>query len=342
MDKDDLIEAHSITVDPKQTPVRLDKYLMDRIEKVSRNIIQKGIDNEMILVNGQKSKSNYKVRPKDHIQVFYSESDVHDVDVQGEDIPLDIRYEDKDLIVLYKPPGLVVHPGVGNWTGTLVNGLVHYLQKSDLPVMETNSPDRPCLVHRIDKNTSGLLVVAKNELAMSGLAKQFFDHSIEREYVALVWGSPDPEKGTIDAHIGRHPKDRLKRYVFADGTQGKHAITHYEVLEDMYYVSLVKCNLETGRTHQIRVHMAYKGHPLFNDEKYGGQNIVKGTVFTRYKQFVQNCFGIMPRHALHARSLGFLHPRTGEFMKFETDLPEDMSELLNKWRHYVEHQKSKL
>lgn len=341
-EKDELIEAHHIKVDPRQTPIRLDKFLMDRIEKVSRNIIQNGIANERILVNGEKTKSSYKIRPNDLIQVFYSALDVYDFDVKPEPIELDIRYEDQDLLVIYKPPGLVVHPGVGNWTGTLVNGLLHHLQETNLPVMEGNSPDRPCLVHRIDKNTSGLLVVAKNEMAMGALSKQFFDHSIEREYIALVWGSPEPEKGTIVGNIGRHPKDRLKRFVFEDGEQGKHAITHYEVLEDLYYVSLVRCHLETGRTHQIRVHFAHKGHPLFNDVKYGGDTIRKGTIFTKYKQFVNNCFDILPRHALHARSLGFIHPRTNKKIVFETDIPDDMQQVIEKWRHYVEHQKSKL
>jgi 23S rRNA pseudouridine1911/1915/1917 synthase len=342
MEPDNKFEAYRITVDPRQSPMRLDKFLMDRMEKVSRNIIQNGIKEGDVLVNDKKSKSSYNIRPGDLIQVFFSEDDVYNFDVKPEDIPLDIRYEDDDLMVIYKPPGMVVHPGVSNWTGTLVNGLVHYMQSQQLPVMEGNQQDRPGLVHRIDKNTSGLLVVAKNEKAMTALAKQFFDHSIEREYLALVWGSPDPSKGTINAHIGRHPTDRLKQHVFPEAENGKHAVTHYEVLEDLYYVSLVKCRLETGRTHQIRVHLSFKGHPLFNDHKYGGDKIVKGTVFSRYKQFVNNCFKLLPRHALHARSLGFIHPSTGEKMYFHTELPDDMLALLEKWRHYVRHQKSKL
>ena len=337
-----MVEAHRIQVDPKQTPIRLDKFLMDRIEKVSRNIIQNGIAEEMILVNGKKTKASYKVRPNDLVQVFFTDFDPEGFEVLPEEMPLDIRYEDSDIIVLYKPPGLVVHPGVGNRTGTLVNGLTYYLQNQNLPVMDGNPTNRPGLVHRIDKNTSGLLVIAKNEMAMSGLSKQFFDHSIEREYIALVWGAPDPESGVIDANIGRHPTDRLKQFVFGDGSQGKHAITHYETIEDLYYVSLVKCKLETGRTHQIRVHMAYKGHALFNDEKYGGDKILKGTVFTRYKQFVMNCFKLIPRHALHARSLGFIHPVTGEKMYFESDMPDDMAAAVEKWRDYVKYQKSKL
>lgn len=340
--EEELFETFRIKVDPRQSPVRLDKFLFARMEKVSRNIIQNGITDGHVLVNDEAVRSSYKVRPNDLIKVFSSGFNTREFEVKGEEIALDIRYEDKDIIVLYKPPGLVVHPGVGNWTGTLVNGLVYYLDKKALPVMEGNADDRPCLVHRIDKDTSGLMVVAKNEKAMSGLASQFFDHSIEREYLALAWGAPEPASGRIETNIGRHPKDRLKQFVFEDRTQGKTAITHYETVEDLYYVSLVKCRLETGRTHQIRVHMAHLGHPLFNDAKYGGDRIMKGTVFTRYKQFVNNCFGILPRHALHARSLGFIHPVNGERMFFETELPADMSELLEKWRHYVKHQKSRL
>ena len=342
MSEEEIYEAHRILVDPKQTATRLDKFLLDRLEKVSRNMIQNAISEGMVLVNDKTVKSSYKTRPNDVIQIFFSGLGPKEFELIPEDIPLDIRYEDDDVLVIYKPPGLVVHPGVGNWTGTLVNGLVHYMKSKDLPVMEGNQNDRAGLVHRIDKDTSGLLVVAKNELAMTHLAKQFHDHTIEREYIALVWGSPDPEKGRIEANIGRHPKDRLKQFVFTEADQGKHAVTHYEVLEDLYYVSLVKCVLETGRTHQIRVHMAYLGHPLFNDTRYGGDAIKKGTVFSRYKQFVNNCFKLLPRHALHAKSLGFIHPRTGEKMRFETQLPEDMQQLLEKWRNYVTHQKSKM
>ena len=312
------------------------------MEKVSRNMVQNAISEGMVLVNEKQVKSSYKIRPNDVIQIFFSGDGPKEFELVPENIPLDIRYEDDDLIVLYKPHGLVVHPGVGNWTGTLVNGLVYYLQNKNLPVMEGNQPDRPGLVHRIDKDTSGLMVVAKNELAMTSLAKQFHDHTIEREYLALVWGAPDPPKSTIEANIGRHPKDRLKQFVYPDADQGRHAITHYEILEDLYYVSLVKCVLETGRTHQIRVHMSYAGHPLFNDARYGGDVIKKGTVFSRYKQFVNNCFKLIPRHALHAQSLGFVHPSTGEKMNFTTELPEDMALILDKWRHYVTHQKSKL
>ena len=337
---EELFESYRIKVDPGQAKLRLDKYLFSRMEKVSRNIIQNGIAEGMVLVNGEEVKSNYKVRPDDIITVYSSGFNPEDFELKAEDIPLDIRYEDDYLMVIYKPAGLVVHPGVGNRSGTLVNGLLHYISQKELPVMEGNEPDRPCLVHRIDKDTSGLMVVAKSEKAMTGLAKQFFDHSIDREYQALVWGAPEPESGTIDAHLGRHLTDRLKQAVFPDGKHGKHAVTHYDVLEDLYYVSLVRCKLETGRTHQIRVHFAHKGHPLFNDSKYGGDKIMKGTVFTRYKQFVQNCFELISRHALHAKSIGFTHPITGERMHFESEFPDDLQAVLDKWRHYVKQQKS--
>ncbi|NNE14104.1 MAG: RluA family pseudouridine synthase [Saprospiraceae bacterium] len=321
--------------------MRIDKFLLERIEKVSRNFIQNTISDKGVLVNDKVVKPSYKVRPNDVIKIYSSMEPRHKIEVIPEPIDLDIRYEDKDIIIIYKPPGLVVHPGIGNLSGTLVNGLVHYLSQTDLPVLEGNEVDRPCLVHRIDKDTSGLLVVAKNDFAMNHLAKQFFDHSIDREYVALVWGSPEPEKGTIKGNIGRHPTERFKMHVFQDEEGGKPAVTHYEVLESLYYVSVIKCKLETGRTHQIRVHLSSKSHPLFNDYKYDGARIRKGTVFTRYKQFVKNCFDMIPRHALHAKSLGFIHPRTNEYVLFETDLPEDMQNVIEKWRDYVTHQKSK-
>ncbi|MBT8232217.1 MAG: RluA family pseudouridine synthase [Bacteroidia bacterium] len=321
--------------------MRIDKFLLERIEKVSRNFIQNTISDKGVLVNDKVVKPSYKVRPNDVIKIYSSMEPRRKIEVIPEPIDLDIRYEDKDIIIIYKPPGLVVHPGIGNLSGTLVNGLVHYLSQTDLPVLEGNEVDRPCLVHRIDKDTSGLLVVAKNDFAMNHLAKQFFDHSIDREYVALVWGSPEPEKGTIKGNIGRHPTERFKMHVFQDEEGGKPAVTHYEVLESLYYVSVIKCKLETGRTHQIRVHLSSKSHPLFNDYKYDGARIRKGTVFTRYKQFVKNCFDMIPRHALHAKSLGFIHPRTNEYVLFETDLPEDMQNVIEKWRDYVTHQKSK-
>lgn len=330
---DELYEHHRIITDPGQSPIRIDKFLMDRIESVSRNKIQNAIKAGAVIVDGKEVKSNYKVRPKQTISILLDKPPV-EYEVLPEDIPLQIHYEDDDLMVIYKEPGLVVHPGVGNKNGTLVNALAYHFQKN-LPVMEGNLPDRPGLVHRIDKNTSGLLVVAKTDLAMSGLAKQFFDHSIERTYQAIVWGSPEEREGTIEGNIGRHPKERKQMHVFEDGEEGKPAITHYKVLDDLYYVSLIECKLETGRTHQIRVHMKYLGHPLFNDERYGGDRVVKGTVFSKYKQFVINCFEICPRHALHAKSLGFIHPRTKKHMHFETELPSDMADVLEKWRGYV-------
>lgn len=334
-------EHHRITADPNQTPIRLDKFLLNKLEGLSRNRIQNGIKEGLVLVNDKTIKSNYKIRPNDLIIVNFPEEPRAKTKVEGEEMPIDVRYEDDDIMVIYKPAGLVVHPGVSNWTGTLVNGLVHYLENKNLPVMEGNSPDRPGLVHRIDKNTSGLMVIAKNDKAMTHLAKQFYNHTIERTYYALVWGEPDEHKGTIDEYIGRHPKDRIKMHVFVDRDEGKSAVTHYEVIEPMYYVSLVKCNLETGRTHQIRIHMAHKGHPLFNDTMYGGDKVRKGTVFSKYKSFVENTFKLIPRHALHAKSLGFIHPTTNKEMHFDSDLPEDIMIVLDKWRHYVTHQKSK-
>ena len=337
-----LHEHHRITVDPKQSQLRIDKFLQNRLEGATRSRIQKAVKDNSILVNGEHVKSNYKVRPHDVIVIALAREPHARGFAGAEEMDLDIRYEDEHLIVLYKPAGLVVHPGVGNYTGTLVNGLVHYLKKQkDIPVMAGNDATRPGLVHRIDKDTTGLMLVAKTELAMTHLAKQFYNHTIDREYRALVWGSFSEEKGTIDACIGRHPKNRLKRFVFVDGDEGKSAVTHYEVIEDLYYVSLVKCKLETGRTHQIRVHMAHKGHALFNDVKYGGDSIIKGTVFSKYKQFVHNVFKLIPRHALHAASIGFIHPATKDYMKFDAELPEDMQQALEKWRHYVTHQKSK-
>jgi len=336
-----LHEHYRINVDPNQAPLRIDKFLHGKIEKVTRNRIQKAIKDKSILVNRKEIKSNYKVRPNDLILVVLPEEPKEKQAAQAEDIPLDIRYEDDHLLVLYKPPGLVVHPGTGNLSGTLVNGLVHYLSsKTDMPVLPGNDLTRPGLVHRIDKDTSGLMVIAKTQNAMAHLAQQFFDHKIDREYQALVWGNFEEPKGTIEGHIGRHPKERTRMFVFRDGDEGKHAITHYEILEDLYYVTLVKCKLETGRTHQIRVHMSDRGHPLFNDEKYGGSSIVKGTVFTKYKQFVHNVFKLIPRHALHAKSIGFIHPETREYVKFESELPEDIQAALDKWKHYVTHKKS--
>ncbi|HHH50676.1 MAG TPA: RluA family pseudouridine synthase [Saprospiraceae bacterium] len=339
--EEELYEHYRFVVDPKQSPIRLDKFLLGKIVKISRNKIQNAIKAAAITVDGKKVKPNFKVKPHQVVLVLLPRPPIVDEAVKGEDIPLDIRYEDDDLLVVYKPAGLVVHPGVGNWTGTLVNGLVHYFQQMDLPLKAGNQADRPGLVHRIDKDTSGLLVIAKNELAMAHLAKQFFDHTVKREYYAIVWGQPKEAEGRIETKIGRNPKNRFQQYAFEEENGlGKHAITHYKVIEAMYYVSLIACHLETGRTHQIRVHMKYIGHPLFNDAKYGGDKILKGTVYTKYKQFVENCFKLIPRQALHAKSLGFIHPTTGEEMFFETQLPEDFKLVLDKWRKYLNNRKS--
>ncbi|MEM9548219.1 MAG: RluA family pseudouridine synthase [Bacteroidota bacterium] len=337
---DDLYEQYNIIVDKKQTPVRIDKFLMSRMVHATRNRIQNACKAGRVRVNGQSIKSNYKVRPQDEIKVFIQHQPMAGQGVKPEPIPLEIIYEDDHILVINKQAGLVVHPGVGNWTGTLVNGLVHYLQSKDLPVMEGNLADRPGLVHRIDKDTSGLLVIAKTEDAISGLSKQFFDHTIDREYIALVWGDVQDEEGTIEGNIGRHPTLRTQMYVYDEEEEmGKPAITHYEVLENLYYVSLVKCRLETGRTHQIRVHMKYIGHTLFNDARYGGDKILKGTVFTNYRRFVENTFDLIPRQALHAASLGFIHPITQEKMHFSADLPSDFASALEKWRGYTSTRK---
>ena len=341
--EEELYEHYNITVDKGQKTVRIDKYLMERIEKSSRSRIQNACNYGFIRVNGRGVKPNYKVRPLDVIQVMLEQEPRGVAEVKPEDIPLDIIYEDDHLMIVNKPAGMVVHPGVGNWTGTLVNGLVHYMDSKNLPVMKGNQPDRPGLVHRIDKDTSGLLVVSKTEEAMAGLSKQFYDHTIDREYIALVWGDVEPHKGTIKGAIGRHPVMKLQMFVWEDEPhRGKDATTHYEVLESLYYVTLVKCKLETGRTHQIRVHMKYIGHTLFNDARYGGEKILKGAVFSKYRQFVENCFEIMPRQALHAATLGFEHPVTKERMHFECPLPEDFTNVLEKWRGYTASRKEKL
>lgn len=338
--EDGLYEHHRFLAPAGLTPVRIDKYIQIKLEGISRNKIQNGIRAGAVKVNGQEIKPNHKIKPGETITILLPKPPELGEKIIPENIPLDIRYEDDDVMVIYKPPGMVVHPGVGNYSGTLVNALAWYMQKEGLPVMEGNAQDRPGLVHRIDKDTSGLMVIAKNDYAMTHLAKQFFDHTIVREYNAIVWGAPDPPKGIIEGHLGRDPRFRQKMTVFEEGESGKEATTHYETLEDLYYVSLVKCILETGRTHQIRVHMKHIGHPIFNDERYGGDRIVKGTVFTKYKQFVDNCFTICPRQALHARTLGFEHPVTGEKMYFDSELPDDMQLLLNKWRDYVSHRKN--
>lgn len=329
-----LHEHYSFTADPGQEPLRVDKFLMNRIEKATRNKIQQAAKAGSIVVNSHAVKANYRVKGGDTVKVLFHHPPYEHLLV-AENLPLNVVYEDDVLVVVNKPAGMVVHPGHGNYTGTLVNALMYHFQH-----LPTNSNDRPGLVHRIDKDTSGLLVVAKTEEAMTHLAQQFFDKTSEREYLALVWGDVYQDKGSISGHIGRHPKNRLQMTVFPEGDQGKPAITHYEVLERLRYVSLIKCRLETGRTHQIRAHMKYLGHTLFNDARYGGDVMLKGTHFSKYKQFVDNCFKVLPRQALHARTLGFIHPKTEKKMFFEASLPEDMSAAIDKWRHYVKHKLS--
>ena len=333
IDNNELYEHYKFTAAEGQEPLRVDKYLMNFIENATRNKIQQAIKAGNVLVNDVVVKSNYKVKAKDVVRVVLAHPP-HENLLVAEDIPIDIVYEDDEVIVVNKPAGMVVHPGHGNYTGTLVNGLIYHIE--NLP---KNSNDRPGLVHRIDKDTSGLLVVAKTEFAMANLAKQFFDRTTDRLYLALVWGNVENEEGTIEGNIGRSLKNRLQMDVFPDGDFGKHAVTHYKVIERFSYVTLVQCKLETGRTHQIRAHFKHIGHPLFNDERYGGDRILKGTTFTKYKQFVDNCFKILPRQALHAKTLGFEHPVTKKHMSFNSELPEDMQKCIEKWRNYTIHQK---
>ena len=329
-----LYEHHKFVAEVGQKPLRVDKYLMNFIENATRNKIQKAAKSGNIYVNNETVKQNYKVKAGDVVQVMF-EHPPYEYLLVPEDIPLDIVYEDEVLLVVNKPAGMVVHPGHGNYSGTLINALVHHFD--NLP---NNSSDRPGLVHRIDKDTSGLLVIAKTEQAMAHLSKQFFDKTSEREYVAIVWGNVEEEEGTVEGNIGRNPKNRLQNIVYLgdDEDKGKPAVTHYKVLERLGYVTLVSCKLETGRTHQIRVHMKHIGHTLFNDERYGGDKILKGTTFSKYKQFVDNCFKVLPRQALHAKTLGFEHPETGKWMSFDTEIPEDMQQCVEKWRIYAENQ----
>lgn len=326
-------ERLSFTVDKGQEPMRIDKFLMHRIEGATRNKLQQAIEKGLVLVNTRPVKSNHKIKPGDHV-ILYSENAPDSYEVVPEPIPLDIVHEDHEVIVINKPPGLVVHPGSGNYNGTLLNGIAWYLREKDPQLSEEALP-RFGLVHRIDKNTSGLLLLAKTEAAAIDLADQFFRHTIYRRYIALVWGDLKEDEGTIRAHVGRHLRFRKIMDVYPEGDHGKEAVTHYRVIERFNYVTLVECRLETGRTHQIRVHMQHIGHPLFNDDTYGGDRIVKGTVFTKYKQFVDNCFEICPRQALHAKSLGFRHPGTGEEVMFDSELPGDMREVIEKWRRYA-------
>ena len=328
----ELYEHFRFNVDPGTELLRIDKYLFNLLRHTSRSKIQQAAKAGCILVNGKPEKQNYKVHPNDVISVLMPKPP-RDTEILPEDIPLDIPYEDDDLLIVNKAAGMVVHPAFGNYTGTMVNALYHYLGKQQLP---DGSPVKPLLVHRIDKNTSGLLVVAKNELAQMRLAKVFFDHDLERKYYVLAWGDFPEDSGTIVGNVGRNPKDRMVMTVFPEGDErGKHAVTHWRVIERFGYVTLIECQLETGRTHQIRVHMQSIGHPLFNDEAYGGDHILKGTTFSKYQQFVRNCFALMPRQALHAKSLGFAHPTTGKFTLFESELPSDFQAVLDKWRGYV-------
>lgn len=328
---DDLFEHYKFLASKGQEPLRVDKFLMNFIENATRNKIQQAAKSGNIWVNDNIVKQNYKVKAGDEVRVLF-EHPPYEFLLSPEDIPLEIVYEDEALLVVNKPAGMVVHPGHGNYSGTLINALLFHIE--NLP---GNSNQRPGLVHRIDKDTSGLLVVAKTEAAMTHLARQFFDKSSEREYIALVWGNVEKDEGTIEGHIARNPKNRLQMQVFPDGDQGKEAVTHFKVLERLGYVTLISCQLETGRTHQIRVHMKYIGHTLFNDDRYGGDKILKGTTFTKYKQFVDNAFKILPRQALHAKTLGFVHPVTKEHMQFNSELPEDLANCIAKWRHYARH-----
>lgn len=334
IENEELYEHFRFTASDGQVPLRVDKFLMNFIENATRNKIQQAAKAGNILVNDEVVKSNYKVKPKDVVRVVLAHPP-HENLLVAEDIPLDIVFEDKEVIVINKSAGMVVHPGHGNYSGTLVNGLIHHIK--NLP---TNSNERPGLVHRIDKDTSGLLVIAKTEFAMAHLSKQFFDRTTERKYYALVWGNIQEDTGTIEGHIGRSFKNRLQMDVFPDGEYGKSAITHFKVIERLTYVTLVECKLETGRTHQIRAHFKHIGHTLFNDERYGGNQILKGTTFTKYKQFVENCFKVLPRQALHAKTLGFIHPTTGKFLQFDSPIPDDMEKCLEKWRTYSENSKN--
>ena len=326
--EEELFEHFRFDVPKGQLLLRIDKFLMNLIPNATRNKIQNAASAGDIYVNDVPVKSNYRVKPLDVVRIMLSHPPFENR-VDPENIPLNIVYEDSTLLLINKPADFVVHPGHGNYTGTLVNALAYHFE--NLPM---NSSERPGLVHRIDKDTTGLLVIAKTEAAMTHLAKQFEAKTTEREYIALVWGTVKEDEGTIEGNIARHVKDRMQMAVFEDPTIGKPAVTHYKVLERFGYVTLVSCILETGRTHQIRVHMKHLGHPLFNDARYGGDLILKGTTFTKYKQFIDNCFKILPRQALHAKTLGFVHPTTGEMMRFDTELPQDMQDCIEKWRNY--------
>jgi len=330
-DQQELFEHFRFNADPGQSPLRIDKFLSFRIENASRTRIQAAANAGNILVNSIPVKPNYRVKPGDIVQVVLP-NPPREIELIPENIPLNIVYEDDDVVVINKEAGMVVHPAYGNYTGTLVNALMWHFK--DLPLFQTGEI-RPGLVHRLDKNTSGILVMAKNELSLNRLSKQFYDRTTDRKYVALVWGTPEPHEGTIEGNVGRNLRDRKIMQVFPDGSQGKTAITHYKVIEDFGYISIVECKLETGRTHQIRVHFSFIKHPLFNDGEYGGNRILKGTTFAKYQQFVRNCFHILPRQALHAKSLAFDHPVTGKRLSFDSGLPADMSTVIERWKNYL-------
>lgn len=323
----ELFEHYEITVDKGQSLIRIDKFLMDRIENSSRSKIQDAAKDGNIWVNNKPVKANYKIKPDDNIRIMMPYPQ-REIEVIAEDIRLDIVYEDKDVIIINKPANMVVHPAYGNYKGTLLNAMKYHLEQND-------PGSAPLMVHRIDKNTSGLLLMAKNEETQTHLSKQFYNHTINRRYLGLVWGDLDNNEGTIEGNLGRSPANRKVMTVFPKGNAGKHAVTHYKVLERFGYVTAVECQLETGRTHQIRAHMKYLGHPLFNDETYGGNRIRKGTTFSKYKQFIENAFKLCPRQALHAKTLGFEHPVSGKWMEFTSDLPEDISQVMEKWRSYA-------
>jgi len=330
---DELYERKTFTVDAGQEPLRIDKWVQVRVQNASRNKIQQSIDAGFLTVNGKTVKSNYKTKPGDVVSLMLFINSEY-TEVKPEKIPLNIVYEDNDVLVLNKPPRMVVHPGVGNFSGTLLNGIAYHLKQQNPNITDEELP-RFGLVHRIDKNTTGLLVAAKTAIAAAHLAKQFSNHTVSRKYIALVWGNIEKDNGTIEAHVGRHERHRKMFHTYPEGESGKHAITHYTVIERFNYVTLVECKLETGRTHQIRVHMKHIGHTLFNDWEYGGDKILKGTIYSKYKQFVENCFEICPRIALHAATLGFIHPTTNRELFFEAPLPDDMRLLIEKWRGYV-------
>jgi 23S rRNA pseudouridine1911/1915/1917 synthase len=336
VDQQEFFEQYRFKADPGQSLLRIDKFLSDRLENSSRTRIQNAANAGNILVNNNTVKPNYKIKPGDIVQVVLP-TPPREIEIIPEDIPLNIVYEDDDVLVVNKEPGMVVHPAYGNYTGTLVNALMWHFR--DLPLFNTGE-SRPGLVHRLDKNTSGILVIAKNEYALNRLSKQFYERTTDRRYNALIWGIPDPLEGTITGNVGRSIKDRKVMQVFKDDTEGKTAITHYKVLEDLGYISLIECKLETGRTHQIRVHFSHIKHPLFNDEEYGGNVILKGTTFTKYQQFIKNCFKILPRQALHAKSLAFNHPVTGKRLFFDSALPDDMVQVIEKWRKYISGRES--